>query len=46
MHYSAVQGNFSDDNGHAVEPAIVHVCNRCMWYKDKSDGTIVTPLAE
>ena len=46
MHCSPVQGNFSDDNGRAVEPAIVRVCNRYMWHKDKSDGTTFTPLAD
>jgi hypothetical protein len=46
MHCLTAEGNFTDDNGHAVEPATVQVCNRCMWYMDKSDGITNSPLAD
>jgi hypothetical protein len=37
-HCPPVESNFSEDNGHALEPAVIQACNRCMWYMDKFNG--------
>jgi len=37
MHPSPLEGNFSDDHGKTMKPAIIQDCNRRMGYADESD---------
>jgi hypothetical protein len=37
MHCSLAEGNFCDEYGNAVKPAVVQDYNRCMGYTDRSD---------
>jgi hypothetical protein len=37
MHRSKAEGNFCDEHGNALKPAIVQNYNRHMGYVDKSD---------
>jgi hypothetical protein len=37
MHPPTMEGNFSDDHGKAMKPAIIQECNRHMGYVDESD---------
>jgi len=36
MHSSPLEGNFCDECGKAMKPAIIHDCNRHMGHADKS----------
>jgi len=37
IHDPPEEGNFCDDSGNTLKPAIVEDCNRHMGYIDKSD---------
>jgi len=37
MHSSPLEGNFCDEHGKVVKPAIIQDCNRHVEYVDKSD---------
>jgi len=37
MYPPPLEGNFSDDHGNAMKPAIIQDCNRHMGYADESD---------
>ena len=41
MHSPPLEGNFCDEQGKAVKPAIIHNCNRLMGYVDECDHTLL-----
>jgi hypothetical protein len=45
MHHPPVEGNFCDEHGNTLKPAIVQDCNGLMGYVDMSDHMTDIPLA-
>ena len=39
-HSPPVEGNFTDDSGHAIKPRVVEDCNAYMGFVDKSDRMV------
>ena len=40
MHSPPVEGNFTDDSGHAINPRVVEDYNAYMEFVDKSDRMV------